>query len=101
MDGSFSVTTDWAANCERFARVGNWTHLVFLGVLASAMCFALWSVACKRLGMVRTTVGLYLTPVVGVLFAALFLGERLTGMSALGDGLILAGVACANWRMRK
>jgi len=101
LDGSFSVTTDWAANGERFARVGNLAHLVFLGVLASATCFALWSAACKRLGMVRTTIGLYLTPVVGVLFAALFLDERLTGMSAIGGGMILLGVACANWRIKR
>jgi len=101
MDGSFSVTMDWAANGERFASVGNVAHLIFLGVLASAVCFALWSVACRRLGMVRTTIGLYLTPIVGVLFAASFLGERLTGMSAVGGGLILVGVACANWRIRK
>ena len=48
--------------------------------------------------MVRSTVGLYLTPVVGVVFAALFLKERLTWLSVAGGVLILCGVVVANRR---
>ena len=70
----------------------------FLGVLASAVCFVLWSHACSVLGMVRSTVGLYLTPIVGVSFAAMFLKERLTLFSVAGGVLILWGVAVANIR---
>lgn len=61
-------------------------------------CFVLWSRACRVIGMVRTTIGLYLTPVVGVAFAALFLKERLTWLSVAGGVLILGGVAIANMR---
>ena len=76
LDGSFSVTLDWAANIERFSNWLNWLNLGFLGLLASAACFAMWNYACKGLGVVRATIGLYLTPIVGAIFAVLFLGER-------------------------
>ena len=100
LDGSFSVTLDWAANAERFSSALNWLNLGFLGLLASAAGFAMWNYACRELGVVRATIGLYLTPIVGVIFAALFLGERPTPMSAFGGIAIVIGVAIANWRKR-
>ena len=101
MDGSFSVTLDAEINAERFVRPLNWLNLGFLGVLASAACFVLWNIACKSLGVVRTTIGLYLTPIVGVVFAGLFLDERPTVMSIFGGAAIIAGVAVANLRFRR
>lgn len=101
MDGSFSVTLDAGVNCERFSNLANWLNLGFLGLFASALCFVLWNVACLHLGVVRTTIGLYLTPVVGVIFAAVFLDERLTMMTAAGGLLIIVGVAIANSRRAK
>lgn len=100
LDGSFSVTLDWTANVERFSNWLNWLNLGFLGLLASAASFAMWNYACKGLGVVRATVGLYFTPIVGVIFSAIFLGERLTLMSALGGLVIIIGVAIANWRKK-
>lgn len=96
LDGSFSVTIDAEVNAERFGRTLNWVNLGFLGVLASAACFVLWNHACKFLGVVHTTIGLYLTPVVGVLFAVIFLGETLTAASIVGGPVIIAGVVLAN-----
>lgn len=101
MDGSFSITLDTDINAERFSRPLNWLNLGFLGVVASAACFTLWNVACQLLGVVRTTLGLYLTPIAGVVFASLFLGERLTAMSIAGGLTIIAGVAAANISFRK
>ena len=99
LDGSFSVTIDAEVNAERFGRALNWVNLGFLGVLASAACFVLWNHACKTLGVVRTTIGLYLTPVVGVVFAVIFLGESLTTASIVGGLVIVAGVVLANTEM--
>lgn len=101
LDGSFSVNLDVAANVERFGEPMNWVNLGFLGLLASALCFVLWNVACRSLGVVKATVGLYLTPVVGVIFAAAFLDERITAMSAAGGVLIVGGVVAANFRRAK
>ena len=100
LDGSFSVTFDWTANVERFSNWLNWLNLGFLGLLASAASFAMWNYACNALGVVRATIGLYLTPIVGIIFAALFLGERPTPMSTLGGVVIIIGVGIANWRKK-
>lgn len=96
MDGSFSVTLDAKANIERFMNPMNWINLGFLGIFASALCFVLWNAACKSLGVVKVTIGLYLTPIIGVVFAALFLGETITIMEVVGGAIIIAGVALAN-----
>ena len=100
LDGSCSVTLALAANAERFASLSNWANLAFLGVMASAASFVLWNKACERLGVVKTSVGLYLTPIVGVAFAVAFLGERVTAMTLAGGALILVGVAVAIRKVR-
>ena len=97
LDGSCSVTLDPVANIERFTSARNICNIAFLGLLASALSFGLWSFACRSLGVVRATVGLYLTPVVGVVFAVVFLGERFSVMSAVGGVMIALGVVLANW----
>ena len=98
LDGSYSVTLDPSANFERFSSLSNWGHFVFLGVLASAVCFVLWIFACRILGVVKVTIGLYLTPIVGVIFSTIFLKEELTTLSVLGGILILIGVFVATIR---
>lgn len=100
LDGSFSINLDQAENALRFGRLMNWANLFFLGVLASALSFIAWSKACAVLGVVRTTICLYLEPIIGVGFAALFLGERPTLMSACGGVIIIVGVAVANRRRK-
>ena len=67
-----------------------------LGLIAGAGCYAAWSYAVSRLGGLQTSLLLYLNPVVGVLAAALVLGERLTGLILLGVCLTLAGVAVSS-----
>lgn len=68
------------------------SHLLFLGVLASLVCFAVWNVVLKRLGTVRASNYIYLNPVFTLIGSALVLGERLTPMAWAGVVLILAGV---------
>ena len=97
LNGSFAVTLDPAVNAARFASWLNLMNLGFLGILASAACFVVWNMACEALGVVRCTVALYLTPVVTVIVAAVFLGERMTLMSFIGSALILCGVILSGW----
>lgn len=98
LDGSYSVTLDLTANLERFSSFSNWGHFVFLGVLASAVSFVLWNFACRILGVVKVTIGLYLTPIVGVFFSTAFLKEELTALSVFGGTIILIGVFVATIR---
>ena len=95
LDGSFAVIVDAGVNAERFSDLVNWMNIAFLGLLASAASFVLWSAVCRVLGVVKTTISLYLTPIVGVIFAAVFLGEKITILEVVGGGVILVGVAIA------
>lgn len=98
LDGSFSITLDIEANRARFASALNGLNIAFLGLFASAVSFVLWGRACKMFGVVRVTTGLYLTPIVGVVFAAIFLDEQLSAMSMIGGLLIVIGVVVATVR---
>lgn len=74
----------------------NLWRLLALGLVAGALCYAAWGQATVRLGNVRTSLFLYLIPIVGVLSAALLLGEPLGAPMLLGVLLTLLGVAlCA------
>ena len=67
-------------------------HMLFLGVVASAMCFATWGFATRRLGAVETSAYIYLIPVVTVLSSAAFLGEEITALAVVGTAMTLAGL---------
>ena len=67
-------------------------HMLFLGVVASAMCFATWGFATRRLGAVETSAYIYLIPVVTVLSSAAFLNEEITALAVVGTALTLAGL---------
>ena len=73
-----------------------WLNLLFLGVVASMLCFHAWNLATKKLGVVRTTNYIYFTPLVTLLSANLLLGEVLPGPAWVGAGLIVAGVYLAD-----
>ena len=95
-NGTFAVDVSAAANAARFARPLNLLNLGFLGLLASALCFATWNAACARLGTVRATIGIYTLPAITILLAWVFLGERLTPLGAAGALLTLVGVVLSD-----
>ncbi|MGI6004067.1 MAG: DMT family transporter [Christensenellales bacterium] len=70
----------------------NLLNLLFLGLGASALCFVTWSFALKILGAVKTSVYIYMVPVVTVITSAIVLREQITGVAALGTALTLAGL---------
>ena len=73
-----------------------WTNLLFLGLIASLVCFILWNLVMDKLGNVTSTNYVYLNPVFTLITAMAMLGERLTLPSALGCAAILIGVIWAN-----
>ena len=76
-------------------------NLLFLGVGASALCFACWNWTVKILGAVRTSVYIYLVPVVTVITAVIVLHEQITPPAAFGMTLALAGLVLSETRSRK
>jgi drug/metabolite transporter (DMT)-like permease len=73
-----------------------WAEVAFLALGSTAAGMLLWNVAVLAGGAARVSLLLYLEPVVSLLGAAVFLGER-PGPATIGGGLvILAGVAVAS-----
>jgi len=72
-----------------------WGNLLFLGVVASLFCYFLWNKAVKKIGAVRTTNYVYISPLVTLLTSAIVLNETITLIAAFGALLILTGVALA------
>ncbi|MGX1830729.1 DMT family transporter [Paenibacillus taichungensis] len=75
----------------RFANMANLSNLLFLGLGASALCFVTWNRAVSLLGAVKTSVYIYLVPVITVVASALILHERITWITLLGALLTLVG----------
>lgn len=84
---------------ERFLELENIFHLCFLGLGASALCFATWNHAVKVLGAVKTSAYIYLVPVITVAASAVFLGEKITPLAALGTVLTLGGLLISEGRI--
>ena len=56
------------------------------------ICYVTWNSALKILGAVKTSVYIYLIPVVTVIFSVIFLKEKITLMELCGIGLIFIGL---------
>lgn len=86
---------------ERLAVLPNLLNLFFLGVAASALCFVTWNYAVRLLGPVKTSVYIYLVPVVTIIASVLVLHESITPVAATGMALILTGMALSEREGRK
>ena len=75
-----------------------WSNLLFLGLVASLVCFILWNLVMEKLGNVTSTNYVYLNPVFTLLTATALLGERMTLWAAIGSAAIMAGVIWAGKR---
>lgn len=78
-----------------------WGNLLFLGVVASLICYATWNAVVKNLGASFSSNYLYLNPLAATLAAALVLDEHLTPTAALGACMILVGIAIARKKDKK
>lgn len=77
---------------QRFENTAYLLHILFLGLGASALCFVTWNFAVKVLGAVKTSLYIYMVPVITVITSMVVLGEKITGMSVLGTLLTLVGL---------
>ena len=67
-------------------------NILFLGLGASALCFVTWNMAVKILGAVKTSIYIYIVPVVTVVTSIIVLHEQITLMAFIGTVLILIGL---------
>lgn len=80
----------WKA--EIFARPVVWMNLLFLGLIASMLCYLMWNASVKVLGAERATNYLYVNPLVTMLTSSIVLDERITLAALFGCVLIICGV---------
>ena len=79
----------------------NLFNMLFLSICASALCFVAWNFGVKVLGAVRTSVYIYLVPVVSVTTSAIVLHEPVTWMLIAGATLTLLGLILSEIKMTK
>ena len=75
-----------------FFKPMNLLSFLFLGLLASALCFVAWSKAISKIGAVKTSVYIYLSPVITIVMAWLLLGDPFLPTTIAGAVLALIGL---------
>ena len=91
---------DFRLGLARLADWSNLLNLLFLGVVASALCFLTWNYAVHILGPVKTSAYIYVVPVITIIASALLLHEPITLVASIGVALILAGMALTEREQR-
>ena len=87
----FAVILRPDINYKTFLIPEVYLHLLFLGIIASALCFFLWNVALNYIGAIKLSAYTYLLPLVGMIASVIFLGEKITIIMTIGGVLILTG----------
>jgi drug/metabolite transporter (DMT)-like permease len=83
---------DFKLGLNRFTEPSNLLNILYLGFGASALCFVTWNFSVKILGAVKTSVYIYIVPVITVITSAIILHEKITQISLIGTALTLAGL---------
>ncbi len=81
------LAMDW-----RSVSAFSWLLMAASAVLALNLSYWIWYTGLKRLGGSRTSVYSYLTPIVAMIVAAIWLGEPITGNQIAGASAIFAGL---------
>jgi len=81
------VKVDWAAISLR-----SWGLMLGSALLALNLSYFIWYTGLKKLGGSRTSVYSYLTPVVAMIVAAVWLGEPVSANQITGAGAVFAGL---------
>lgn len=93
---------DFKLDLSRFANMTYLLNIPFLGLGASALCFVTWNFAVKILGAVKTSIYIYLVPVITVAASVLIIHELFTWITGIGTVLTLAGLLISEKKhMRK
>ena len=71
-------------------------NLLFLGVVASMICYVTWNWVISKLGAVIATNWVYFNPITTIIFAWWLLHEQITVWFLLGTVLILTGMYLAD-----
>ncbi|MFV0395402.1 MAG: DMT family transporter [Coprobacillaceae bacterium] len=87
---------DFTIDIYKFTNITTTFNILFLGVGASALGFVLWNLAVKSLGTLKTSIYIYLVPVITIITAVVILHESLTLKKMIGIILSLVGLFISN-----
>lgn len=76
-------------------------NLLFLGCLASMICFLTWNWCISKLGAVKATNWVYFNPITTMIFASWVLNEKITIYFLIGAVCILLGMYIADRKTKK
>ena len=76
-------------------------NFLFLGLCANALGFLLWNLSTKWIGAVKTSVYIYLSPVVTVILSVFVLHEKMITASVAGALLIFAGLVISQKKKKQ
>jgi drug/metabolite transporter (DMT)-like permease len=83
---------DFKLQLDRFAKLSNLMNILYLGFGASALCFVTWNWSVKVLGVVKTSIYIYMVPIITAVASAVILQECINGFSIIGIVLTLLGL---------
>jgi drug/metabolite transporter (DMT)-like permease len=92
---------DFQMDFSRFANPVYLLNIIYLGLGASALCFVTWNFAVRVLGAVKTSVYIYMVPVITVATSVTILHEKITPMAGIGTILTLAGLFLSESKLFK
>lgn len=96
----FLFVFDFSVEIQKVVKPEYILNLIYLGIGASALCFVTWNYAVKMLGAVKTSVYIYMVPVITVATSVIVLQEPITWVSAIGTILTLIGLFLSEGRLK-
>ena len=76
-------------------------NMLFVAIFASGICFIIWNKATDLIGVLKTNVYVYLTPIITIIISIIVLKERMTFTAFIGITLTLIGVIVSELRLNK
>ena len=76
-------------------------NMMFVAIFASGICFIIWNKATDLIGVLKTNVYVYLTPIITIIISIIVLKERMTFTAFIGITLTLIGVIVSELRLNK
>ncbi|AWK51885.1 EamA family transporter [Clostridium beijerinckii] len=88
----FLFTSEFNFDISKLLTFSVISNLLFLGIVASSLCYVVWNFTVDKLGVVKTNNYIYLIPAITLILSVLVLHEKITLFSSLGALLIFLGV---------
>ena len=88
----FLFTSEFNFDISKFLTFEVMSNLLFLGIVASSICYVMWNFTVNKLGVVKTNNYIYLIPAITLILSVTILHEKITFYSGIGALLIFLGV---------